>query len=291
MSAAAKLLATPADLEACRGLDPVRKELAAFAGLARPVLLCGDVTTVRALVPSLAGGLPIAELSCGLFAPGAAGLRELLAVHRTQLAQPGVLLLLGFDELQTVDRHYTKTVVRTGALGLRGGAFKRRLVCQVEPGRPSVAEAPGAFLEVIVPPLADRPGDAVCVLGRLLARAHGPEVVLDAAAAKALLAYAWQGGIQEVIMRAERAAALRTRASPPTVSLQELGLVAPAPRPSPGEDWSDARRPLSAMMREYEAKILSEVLVRNNGNKSQTARELEISRSYLIQMCKEYGIG
>lgn len=290
MSAPAKLIVETADVDACRGLDPVRKELAAFAGLARPVLLCGDVFTVRALVPCLAVGRPIAELSCGLFPPEAAGLRELLATHRTQLAQPGLLLLLGFDELREVDRQYFQTIVRTGALDARGGTLKRRLVCHVEPGRPWRPEPPGLFLEVAAPPLAQRPDDAVGVLGRLLARAVGPAVCLDGAAAAAVTSYAWPGGLLEVIMRAERATALRTPNAAPTVSLEDLGLPTPSPRRSRRGERAVTGRSLGAIMREYEAEIVGATLARHDGNKSRAARELEISRSYLIQKCKAYGI-
>ncbi|MBK9034619.1 MAG: hypothetical protein IPL61_25700 [Myxococcales bacterium] len=43
-------------------------------------------------------------------------------------------------------------------------------------------------------------------------------------------------------------------------------------------------------MTEYEAEVVRLVMTRLGGNKSQAARELGISRSYLIQKCQRYGI-
>jgi two-component system response regulator HupR/HoxA len=150
-------------------------------------------------------------------------------------------------------------------------------------------------LKVVLPPLRDRVAD-IPVLADHFLRKHwkviagreGPPRIGDAAL-DAMVRYHWPGNIRELENEVERMLVLGGDGmdiGPELLSPRiRAGSEQPAPRPAP---------PLTGTLREVmervEAEVILQGLIRTHWNKSQLAKELGISRSYLIQKCAYYGL-
>jgi len=155
-------------------------------------------------------------------------------------------------------------------------------------------------IRIMMPPLRDREGDVGLLVDFFLARHNknrGEQAMrLSRTVRQALEDYHWPGNVRELENEIERLAVLGTGEDEIDVDLlsprlQELAREGrpsqvPAPRPSapPGSSLKQA-------LEELERQILREGLERTNGNKSQLAKELGISRSNLIAKVQQYGLG
>ena len=108
--------------------------------------------------------------------------------------------------------------------------------------------------------------------------------------ADAIRAHAWPGGIMELLMHVERVAVWSELDGSTAVTCDDLGLPPPPSRRLRAKAAENDGRSLKLIMDEYEEEVLRATLARHGGNKSSAARELAISRSYLIQKCHRYGI-
>ena len=149
-------------------------------------------------------------------------------------------------------------------------------------------------VKVSVPPLRERVSDIPILAEHFLSKHHkaGQPPRLSDAALDALVRYAWPGNIRELENEIERAMVLGGDAS-------EIGLDVLSPRiataqAAPPPPSPLAGKPLSGTLREVmesvEADVILQGLIRTHWNKSQLAKELGISRSYLIQKCSYYGL-
>ena len=158
-------------------------------------------------------------------------------------------------------------------------------------------------LKITVPPLRDRPTDIPTLVEHFIrkhkriamgnAAGNGDEVPRPTDAALALLVgYAWPGNIRELENEIERALVLGGDAG-------EIGpeLLSPRIRDAATAALAAPRavpRELTGTLREVVESVESEAilqgLIRTHWNKSQLAKELGISRSYLIQKCAYYGL-
>jgi two-component system, NtrC family, response regulator HupR/HoxA len=152
-------------------------------------------------------------------------------------------------------------------------------------------------LKVTLPPLRERVAD-IPVLAEHFLRKHWkvpagragaePPRLADATL-DAMVRYHWPGNIRELENEVERMLVLGGDGPeiPPDVLSSRIraGGDPPAPRPAP---------PLTGTLREVmervEAEVILQGLIRTHWNKSQLAKELGISRSYLIQKCTYYGL-
>jgi two-component system NtrC family response regulator len=135
---------------------------------------------------------------------------------------------------------------------------------------------------VKIPPLRERQGDAVVVARRLLEqykkengrtlRGLAPDAV------RALEAHTWPGNIRELQNRMKRAVIM---AEGPILTAEDLDLVPPASEPS--MSLKDARA-------EAERQALARALSRVDGNISQAARLLGVSRPTLYDLMRQHGI-
>ena len=126
-----------------------------------------------------------------------------------------------------------------------------------------------------LPPLRERPGDIALMarhfLGSAARNLGKPEPMLAAAAVDVLLSYAWPGNVRELENMMERMAILCAD----EVTAEDLPIM-------PG----DPRRPLS--WKDIERQAIQEALDRNEGNRTETARQLGISLRTLQYRLKQY---
>jgi DNA-binding NtrC family response regulator len=136
-----------------------------------------------------------------------------------------------------------------------------------------------SILTVSLPPLRERAEDLEPLARHFLetfAREYGlPVPVLDAAALNALRTYDWPGNVRELKNAMERALLL---AEPGHVAIDELPRTA-APRPPAGSTL-----PFPAPLDAIEAAAARSMLAACEGNRSEAARRLGISRRRLRRL-------
>ena len=149
-------------------------------------------------------------------------------------------------------------------------------------------------VEIVVPPLRERPDDIAPLAEHLLAKAaremHRSRVALTADALRALRAYEWPGNVRELEHTLTRAIVL---ARGPSISADLLALGAAAPVSVGSETPSasnhgpgDAVQSMAAAERAH----LARVLAHSAGNKREAARVLRVSRSRLDRLLEKHGL-
>lgn len=138
-----------------------------------------------------------------------------------------------------------------------------------------------AEIEVVLPPLRERPGDAVLIARHLLetyAQEQGrPILGLAADAVRAIEAHPWPGNVRELQNRLKRAVLL---AEGRRIGAADLGL---APLEAE-EDTLELRR----VRERAEREALLRALARTGGNISQAAALLGISRPTLYDLLRQH---
>jgi len=129
-------------------------------------------------------------------------------------------------------------------------------------------------IEIALPPLRDRPEDivplAAACLERQAAKYDKRGLALDPAAVRALLAHRWPGNVRELEHAIERGVLM---SEGPTIRVGDLGLRPPGAPPRLEDMTLD----------EAERLIIERALARFDGNVSQAARALGLSRSALYR--------
>ena len=146
-----------------------------------------------------------------------------------------------------------------------------------------------AVIELIIPPLRERPEDVLPTVKHLLQRLR-PEgrARLSAAVATALTRYAWPGNVRELSNVLERALLFAGSAEigpehlPP--SLRELLSRESAAAPS-----TTGVRP-GVALDDVERELIEKTLNVLGGNRTRTAEALGLSRRALLYKLKRYGI-
>jgi DNA-binding NtrC family response regulator len=149
------------------------------------------------------------------------------------------------------------------------GAYRKDLVFRI------------AGVRLRVPPLRERPQDVEALAGHFLeafAARYGKDVRFEAGAVEALAAQAWPGNVRELEHAIEKAVAMSTGA---VIAAAEL-----VPDAAPPDDDTSLRAGRKASDRERIAKALEET----NGNRTQAAKLLGITRRALQMKLKELGI-
>jgi DNA-binding NtrC family response regulator len=145
-----------------------------------------------------------------------------------------------------------------------------------------------------LPPLRERRGDIPLLIEHFLAkyrgRYGGESVTLDPATMSALSTYGWPGNVRELENVVNRIVLLGEASF-----LSEAPGIVPRVFPVAGEDpvepaAGSLRAGAEEAVSRYERRSIGEALARNHGNKSRTAKELDVTRKTLAQKMAKYGL-
>lgn len=139
-------------------------------------------------------------------------------------------------------------------------------------------------ITVHVPPLRERPDDIVLIartfLGRWAAAEGLGQIRFSAESLTAMEAYHWPGNVRELQSRVKRAAL----ASDGTIRPHHLGLDSAPPAAD------DRVQTLREARRDAELTALRTALSETNGQVSEAARLLDVSRPTLYQLLKDHNL-
>jgi DNA-binding NtrC family response regulator len=192
--------------------------------------------------------------------------------------QPKLLRVLETGEFERVGSSTTRKVnvrvISATNADLRsqieGGGFRQDLFFRLN------------TVEIKLPPLRERHGDIALLAREFLERHAGKyrrEMQgFDMAALHAMEAYAWPGNIRELDHAVERAVLM---AQGEIIKADDLGL---GPSSESGRGFEEMS------LEEAEAELIQRALSRRDGNVSQAAQDLGVSRSALYRRLDKLGI-
>jgi len=215
-------------------------------------------------------------------------------IGRFELAEGGTLLL---DEIGTLaPRQQAKLlrVLETGEVERVGASRPRRVDVRILSATNADLQtevAAGRFredllfrlntIEIRLPPLRERPEDlralAAHFLARYATRYRKPIAGIEPEALAALAAHQWPGNVRELSHTLERAVLM---AHGPMLGAADLGL-----RGGGGPARLD-----ELTLEEVERVLIRKALERHEGNVSQAARSLGLSRSALYRRLQHHGL-
>lgn len=139
-------------------------------------------------------------------------------------------------------------------------------------------------IDLVMPSLRDRPEDIPELARALLDRLGGADVTLDAAAMRALSAYAFPGNVRELENILERALAL---CEDQRITPDDLNLApnAPAAQATPGSTY-----PLQDYLDQAERAAILDALEQTRHNKTAAARLLGVTFRSLRYRLERLGI-
>jgi DNA-binding NtrC family response regulator len=251
----------------------------------------------KSLVAVNVGGLPEGVFESELFGhvKGAFTDAKTDRVGRFELANDGTLFL---DEIANVPLKQQATLLRvleTGEVQRVGSSKTRKVnvrVISATNADPQAEVAAGRFredllyrlntVEIHLPPLRERREDipllAQHFLERQAKRYRKPKAGFSEDASQALLDHPWPGNIRELRHAVERAVLL---AMDDHVRAHDLGLVTPPEGSGRIDDLT---------LDEVEKTLIEKALQRHEGNVSQAADALGLSRSALYRRLQRHGL-
>jgi len=148
-----------------------------------------------------------------------------------------------------------------------------------------------SVIPIEVPPLRERKEDIKYLIYHFIEKfnkVYGKDIKdIDPKAMKLMENYSYQGNIRELENLVER-----------IIVLDKKGIIKSADLPAYIRNATteilegdvDLERGLNTLVDEYERKIISNALEKNNFNKFQTAKQLNMNRSTFMSKLKKYGI-
>jgi transcriptional regulator with PAS, ATPase and Fis domain len=179
-----------------------------------------------------------------------------LQVKLLRALQEKMVTKVGETRPEVVDLRVVAATNRVLEEEIRAGRFREDLYYRLN------------VISIGLPPLRER-GDDVVVLARYFLSRYAREFGSNArgfapAAVVALRKYAWPGNIRELENRVKKAVVLADR---PLVGPEDLDLGPEALAPV---------LPLSQAKEEFQKRYINEVLDRNGGNRTKTAKDLGV---------------
>lgn len=189
-----------------------------------------------------------------------------------RVLEDGSLRRIGSHKERRVDVRIVAATNRDMKTEVDAGRFREDLYYRIN------------VMALDLPPLRERDGDVELLVKHFL----GPDHELTDDARQALIAYSWPGNIRQLINALERAKVLAedgqiTMSDLPEEVRQLNSLVHSA-------DSENAALPTVGSLIVLQREHITEVLNRENGNKSKAAKALGIERRKLYRMMEKHGI-
>lgn len=203
-----------------------------------------------------------------------------LQVKLLRVLQEGTFLPVGGNEPKRVDVRIVAATNRDLEKMVEAGEFRQDLYYRLN------------VIGVRVPPLRERRED-IPALAKHFLRAHSGGMYVGSkrfstAAMARLKDYEWPGNVRELENEVERLVVL----AGDEVVIEE-SLLSPRIKDHTWQTWERPETRTGSMpaaVEELERAMITGALRRNRWNKSQAARELEISRRNLIRKVQRYGL-
>nr|WP_216623270.1 sigma-54 dependent transcriptional regulator [Corallococcus exercitus] len=299
-----------------RAMQPVRRLIERVAPSSAPVLVTGEHGTGKEVVARLlhaaspradrpfvavnSGGLSEGVFESELFGHVKGAFTDAKAdrIGCFELADGGTLFLDEIGNMPLAQQAKLLRVLQTGELHPVGSSRTRRVdvrvvsATNVDLGK---AVVEGRFredllyrlntVEVQLPPLRERREDIPLLAAHFLAaqgqRYGRPHIHLAPGALEALLAYPWPGNVRELEHAVERALlmAVGDRVEAEDLLLKRAGLAS-----------GGTTRLEEMTLEEVERYLIERALGRHDGNVSEAAKALGLSRSALYRRLQYYGI-
>lgn len=251
----------------------------------------------RALIAVNTGGLSESLFESELFGhvKGAFTDAKTDRAGRFELADGGTIFLDEIANISLAQQARLLRVIETGEFERVGSSRTRRvnarLICATNADLRQEAIR-GRFredllfrlntVEIHVPPLRERREDIAPLANRFLvehAQRYRKTVQgFEPAAIQVLLAHTWPGNVRELDHAVERAVLM---AEGPWIAARDLALSRPAGEPPRLEDCS---------LEEVERLLIQKALHRHDGNVSNAAKALGLSRGALYRRIERYGL-
>jgi two-component system response regulator AtoC len=202
-----------------------------------------------------------------------------LQVKLLRALQEGTIRPLGETKDREVDVRVIAATVRDLEQEVDEGRFREDLYYRLD------------VLQIVVPPLRERPEDIPLLIDRFVAKNNaklGTAVKgVDASTKKVLLGYPWPGNVRELENVIERAVVLTEGDV-----IQESDLPAKLLDPVDPAKMILASDELSIkkMQRFMEKTLIARALEKTEGNRTQAAKLLELSHRALLYKIKDYGL-
>jgi transcriptional regulator with GAF, ATPase, and Fis domain len=179
-----------------------------------------------------------------------------LQVKLLRALQERVVFRVGDSKPEKVDIRVVAATNRILEDEIRGGRFREDLYYRLN------------VVNIYLPPLRDR-GDDVLILAKALMSKHAEELATQVRgftpqALAAIKRSPWPGNIRQLENRLKKALVLCEKA---LLSPDDLDL---------GQEAESSILPLEKAKEEFQRKYVLEVLERNNGNRTKTARDLGV---------------
>ena len=156
------------------------------------------------------------------------------------------------------------------------GSFRQDLVYRIN------------TVEIHLPPLRQRQEDIPLLVDHYLElytqKYHKPGKKISGAALEKLRAYHWPGNVRELQHGVERAIIMSESAE---LQPQDFFLAAPEPRVESGGDSMEFD---NYNLEEVEKQVIQKTLSKHQGNVSQAAKELGLTRTSLYRRMEKYGV-
>jgi DNA-binding NtrC family response regulator len=203
-----------------------------------------------------------------------------LQVKLLRVLQDGTFMPVGGTKQRKVDVRIIAATNRNLEDMVQKGTFREDLYYRLN------------VVSLRLPPLRERRGDVPLLvqffLSKIAAKTKQGVKSISADAMAALEAYGWPGNIRQLENEIQRAYVMSG-----TESTIQKGVLSPAVAHAAvgGSPVSVAHdRPLKDVVTQVEREMIQQALARCEGNKSEAARQLGISRSNLIAKAQEYGL-